>query len=144
MYGFVDQPVAGLHAGAGLLVLSMRQWVRAVGDRACPAERVVPGFAGLGVLPAVQPFMAMMALLNRHGLETLHFCAPACPRVSEDEAILLSLVDAVRSRELERLRGTLAMLVAEDAVAPVLDALIRLVAVFEAAGLARSHRPGLA
>lgn len=144
MYGFVDQPLAELPAGAGLLVVSMRQWVMALGNRVCPAGRIAAGFAGSGVLPAVQPFMVMMAVLNCHARQTLRFCAPECPRVSEDEAVLLALVDAVQHREMERLRGTLAMLVAEGAVPPLLDALIRLVAAFEVAGLAHLQRPGFA
>lgn len=135
MYAFVDRPVAELDAGSRLLVWSMRLWVRAVGQRTCPGNAIAPAFAGLSVLTGLQPFLTMMALLNRHGLERFGFCAVQCERVSEHEAILLRLVCAARGPAPQALRDTLDLLVSDEAVAPLLDAIVRLSAALAAVGI---------
>jgi hypothetical protein len=56
-----------------------------------------------------------MALLIRSGLETFPFCAWACSPMCEREAIMLSLVCA--------LRDSLALLIEEESLRDILAAL---------------------
>jgi len=135
MYAFVDRPVAELDQGSRLLVWSMRIWVASMGKRKCPGSALAPAFAGLSVLSGMQPFMTMMALLNRHGLENFQFCDPRCACVSEHEALILSTVCATRDPNPEPLKATLGLLVAEEAVSPVFDALTRLKLALLTAGM---------
>ncbi|HZU65221.1 MAG TPA: hypothetical protein VFF98_16150 [Novosphingobium sp.] len=135
MYAFVDRPVTELDAGGRLLVWAMRLWVKAVGERKCPGNALAPAFAGLAVLPGLQPFMAMMALFNRHGLENFQFCALPCNHVSEHEALILTLVCTMPGATPKTARDTLELLVAEEAVAPLVDAVARLGKALGAVGM---------
>lgn len=135
MYAFVDRPLTELDTGGRLLVWSMRLWVKAVGEQKCPGNALAPAFAGLTVLTGLQPFMAMMALFNRHGLERFCFCDLSCSRVSEHEAIILSLVCAMHGSDPALPRDTLAMLVADEAVGPMIDVISRLGIALDAVGL---------
>ena len=83
MYELIDRPVTDLDRGGRLLVWSMRSWVQAVGERACPAQIIAPGFAHWSMLAGLAPFTRMMALFNCHALENLHFCAIHCNHISE-------------------------------------------------------------
>lgn len=126
MYEFLDRPVTILNPGARFLVWSMRNWVKAVGKRACPVSAIAPAFGRWNVISGLQPFLRIMALLNRHGLETFHFCAPQCNHVSEHEALLLSLICEVREPRPQAIRDTLAMLIEEEKVADTFVALSEL------------------
>jgi hypothetical protein len=123
MYDFLDRPVTGLDCGGRLLVWSMRSWVKAMGDRQCPGSVLGGAFAGHGVIGGLQPFLRMMALFNRSGLENFQFCALACNHVSEHEAIILSLVCGLSDSHPQALRDTLALLVEEDSIGDVIAAL---------------------
>jgi hypothetical protein len=126
MYHFVDQPVTSLDRGGRFLVWSMRNWVKAVGDRVCPASVIAGPFRKWDVLPGLQPFLRMMALFNRHGLENFQFCALACNHVSEHEAIIISLIVAMRESRPEAVRKTIGLLVEEDGIGEVISALAAL------------------
>lgn len=123
MYEFLDRPVTSLDHGGRFLIWSMRSWVKAMGDRQCPGSMLGNAFARWNMIAGLQPFLRMMAQFNRNGLETFQFCALACNHVSEHEAIILSLVCALRDSRPEMLRDTLTMLVEEDSVGDVLAAL---------------------
>lgn len=96
MYEFVDRPVTSLDHGGRFLVWSMRSWVKAMGERSCPAGAIAPAFGQWRMLSGLQPFLRIMALFNRHGLENFQFCALPCNHVSEHEAIIVSLICNLR------------------------------------------------
>jgi len=123
MYDFLDRPVTTLDHGGRFLVWSMRSWVKAMGERQCPASTIANAFARWNMIAGLQPFLRMMTLFNRNGLETFQFCALACNHISEHEAIILSLVCALRDERPEVLRDTLALLVEEDTIGDLLTAL---------------------
>jgi hypothetical protein len=123
MYEFLDHPVTGLDHGGRFLIWSMRNWVRAMGERTCPATAIGTAFARWNMIAGLQPFLRMMTLFNRSGLETFQFCALPCNHVSEHEAIILSVVCALHDRRPAEVQGTLALLVEEDAVGDLLDSL---------------------
>jgi hypothetical protein len=123
MYEYLDRRVTSLDKGGQFLIWSMRSWVRALSERQCPGARLGPAFAKWSVLTALPQFHAFMAILNRDGLETFCFCQLTCQQVSEHEAILLSLFRRSPCEERQPIRDTIALLVDEDAVEPLLDAL---------------------
>lgn len=120
MYDFLDRPVTSLDHGGRFLIWSMRSWVKAMGDRQCPATAIGNAFARWNMIRGLQPFLRMMALFNRTGLETFQFCALPCNHVSEHEAIILSLVCSLDGGRPDVLRDTLAMLVEEDSIGELL------------------------
>jgi hypothetical protein len=67
-----------------------------------------------------------MTIFNRTGLETFHFCALPCNHVSEHEAIILSLVCSLRDARPDAVRDTLALLVEEESIGELIDALTAL------------------
>jgi hypothetical protein len=125
MYEFLDRRVTSLDRGGQFLIWSMRSWVLALANRQCPGARLGPAFAKWNMLVALPRFHAAMAILNRDGLDTFLFCQLACQRVSEHEAILLSLFCQLQGEGRQSIRETIALLVDEDAVEPLLDALTR-------------------
>ncbi|HEY0959748.1 MAG TPA: hypothetical protein VGE05_10825 [Novosphingobium sp.] len=135
MYDFMDRPVTSLDQGGRLLVWSMRSWVKAMGERDCPATKIGIAFAQWNVISGLQPFLRIMALFNRHGLETFQFCALACNHVSEHEALILSLVCSLPDGRPEAVRDTLMLLVEEDCVGDVLAALMVLARSLEKAAI---------
>lgn len=126
MYEFIDRPVTSLDHGGRFLVWAMRTWVSSMNKRECPANAVAPGFGGLGLLAGLHPFLQMMALFNRHALQNLAFCSPACDHVSEHEAIILGLVSEGPGSAARTLPRTLALLIEEDHITDMLLALTRL------------------
>jgi hypothetical protein len=135
MYEFLDRPVTGLDHGGRFLVWSMRSWVGAAGEKTCPANRLAPAFARWQMLSGFQPFLRMMALFNRYGLAELGFGALRCNHVSEHEAIILSLLASLRDGRRARLPATLAMLVDEDGIGGLIEALAQLGNAMDAAGI---------
>lgn len=126
MYEFVAHPMGELGCGGLLLVHSMRGWVIAMNKRICPGNIIAPLFARWGLLPGLHPFLRMMALFNRHGLEDSRFGRPCCNRVSEHEAIILALLCNLRGPRPEVAGQTLQMLVDEEAVGDTLLSLPQL------------------
>lgn len=123
MYEFLDRPVTSLDHGGRFLIWSMRSWVKATGERQCPGSVLGAAFARWNMIGGLQPFLRTMALLNRNGLETFHFCDLACNHVSEHEAIILSLVCSLRDARPQVLRDTLALLVEEESIGDLLGSL---------------------
>jgi hypothetical protein len=142
MYEFVDRPVTSLDHGGRFLVWSMRSWVKAMADRSCPAGAIAPVFAQRRMLPGLQPFLRMMALFNRHGLENFQFCALRCAHVSEHEAIFVSLLCGLRDSRPDAVRDTLTFLVEEEAIGETLASLTALGRAMDVAAIypARSAR----
>lgn len=142
MYEFVDRPVTSLDHGGRFLVWSMRSWVKAMADRSCPAGAIAPAFAQWRMLPGLQPFLRVMALFNRHGLENFQFCALPCNHISEHEAIIVSLLCGLRDSRPDQVHNTLAFLVEEEMIGETLAALTALGRTMDAAAIypARSQR----
>lgn len=136
MYPFIDRPLAETTDGCRFLVWSMRCWVTAAGECACPAQIVAPSFANLNLLSGLQPFLRTMALLNRHGLQQMKFCSTQCRTISEHEAILLGIACLMADGRGSEAQASLVLLVEEEAVAPMFTALDALVRAMEAAALA--------
>lgn len=133
MYEFLDRPVTGLDHGGRFLVWSMRSWVKAMGERQCPGTALGSAFARWNMIAGLQPFLRMMTLFNRNGLETFQFCALACNHVSEHEAIILSLVCSLRDGRPDMLRDTLTLLVEEDSIGDMIEALAAMGRIMDAA-----------
>ena len=126
MYDFIDRPVSSLDRGGRFLVWSMRSWVKAMAERQCPGNVIGGAFARQNLVSGLQPFLRAMALVNRNGLETFQFCALSCDHVSEHEAIIVSLVCALRDARPAMLRDTLALLVEEDVIGEMIGSLVAL------------------
>ena len=135
MYEFVDRPVTSLDHGGRFLVWAMRSWVKAMGDKSCPAGAIAPAFGQWRMLPGLQPFLRMMAVFNRNGLENFQFCALPCNHISEHEAIIVSLLCALRDSRPDLVRDTLALLVEEEALGEVLASLTALGRAMDTAGI---------
>lgn len=139
MYDLVDRPVQDLDEGSRFLVFAMRSWVRSMTERHCPPALLGPAFAKWQMTAALPHFHLAMALLNRDGLLTFHFGALCCGRVTDDEAVLLTLFRTLRSDDLAQSRPTLELLVKAETV-PTLHVVMRRVAKgLMAAGLAPSR-----
>jgi hypothetical protein len=135
MYDFLDRPVTSLNPGGRFLVWSMRSWVKAMSDRSCPASTLGNAFARWGMIAGLQPFLRMMAVLNRSGLETFQFCTLSCNHVSEHEAIILSLVCSLNEGRPEAVCDTLALLVEDDAIGECVASLTALGGCLEKASI---------
>lgn len=136
MYAFVDRRLSELDPGTRFLAWAMRNWVIDAGRQVCPAARVAGPFAACNLLSGLQPFLRLMTTLNRFGLETMHFCRPSCPRLSEHEAILLSLACLTTDGRLAEVQAALPLVVEEEAAGEVLMALDALAKAMTAADLA--------
>ena len=123
MYDFVDRPITSLDPGGRFLVWSMRSWVKSLDKNRCPAAAIGPAFAKWNMIKGLQPFHRAMLTFNARGLETFLFCALPCQHVSEHEAIILSLVCSLRDSRPQAVRDTLALLVEEDCIGDMLEAL---------------------
>lgn len=134
MYAFVDRPVSQLDLASQLLVWAMRGWVEAVGQKQCPGHAVGVAFARRNMIAGLQPFLRMMAVLNRGGLENFEFCRLACNHVSEHEAILLQMISEARGNQAVDLPGTLSLLVEEEYVAVLLETVLTLGKVLDRSG----------
>ncbi|MEW9854315.1 hypothetical protein [Novosphingobium sp. M1R2S20] len=135
MYQFVDRELEKLDCGSRFLVWSMRAWVTSMGQRTCPAQALAPAFARWRMIGGLQAFHRTMLLFNRDALETFGFAPLACSRVSEHEAVILSLIIALRDQGAGMARGTLELMVQEEAVGDLLDSLTKVGAALAMAGI---------
>lgn len=135
MYQYVDRQLSSLDGGCRFLVWSMRAWVTTIAKRRCPAEALAPVFAKWRMIGALQPFHRMMILLNRDALETFRFCPMACDRVSEHEALVVTMIESLGQGSPVRARQTLDLMLAEDSVGDMLDTLSKLGAAMAIAGI---------
>lgn len=126
MYAFVDRPVLSLDHGGRFLVWSVRQWVKAMAEGRCAAAAVGPAFAKWQVMGALAPFHRMLALLNMHGLHNFAVAPAECRHVTEDEAIFLALIHGLEQSQPALVQGTIAMMVEEEHVPAMMDAVTTL------------------
>ncbi len=106
-----------------------------LGDKTCPAGSIAPAFAQWRMLPGLQPFLRVMALFNTKGLENFQFCALPCNHISEHEAIIVSMVCALRDSRAGSVHDTLALLVEEEAIGDCLASLTALGQAMETAAI---------
>jgi hypothetical protein len=125
MYAFIDRPVLSLDPGGRFLVWTVRNWVKAMAEGRCPAAAVGPAFAKWNLMTAFAPFHRMLAVLNAHGLQTFAVAPVECRCVAEHEALFLSLVSGLEQRPAV-LQGTLALMVEDEHVPALLDAVATL------------------
>lgn len=135
MYQFVDRDLDTIDAGSRFLVWSMRAWVTSMTHRTCPAHALAPAFARWRMIGGLQAFHRTMLMLNRDALETFGFAPLSCGRVSEHEALILSLVVTLRGGNPAAGRDTLELMVQEEAVGDMLEALSVLGATMAVAGI---------
>jgi hypothetical protein len=135
MYQFVDRDLDNIDAGSRFLVWSMRAWVTSMARRTCPAHTLAPAFARWRMIGGLQPFHRTMLMFNRDALDTFGFAPLDCGHVSEHEALILSLVVTLNGGSPKTARDTLELMVQEDAVGDLLDALSTLGATMALAGI---------
>lgn len=107
MYQYLDRTVPELASGDALLVWAMRRWVGAMRGGRCPCAALGPIFAARRLGAMLPDFNIAMMLLDREGHAQLEFRPIGCGRVSDDEALLLSL-HAAAARGEEILVGRIA------------------------------------
>jgi hypothetical protein len=96
-----------LATGDVLLIWAMRRWVNAMRGGRCPCAALGPVFAARGLGAMLPDFNIAMMLLDRDGHAQLEFRPVGCGRLSDDEALLLSL-HAAAARGEEILVGRIA------------------------------------
>lgn len=141
MYDFVDRPVTSLDHSGHFLVWSMRAWVKSMHESQCPCSAVGPAFAKWKMIAGLFNFHKMMLIFNRFAMETFCFCSLDCNRVTEHEALILSVFNGVRMSRPDVVRGTLELLVKEDAVADLVTVILSLgQSLTEAIGMSSEKR----
>lgn len=123
MYEIVDRPVGILCNAGRFLLWAMRGWTLAVERGTCPPLAIGRGFAGVGAQAMLPDFHIAMALLNQHGRTRIALAPMAGCRIVEDEAILLGLWHDLALGRFDKARGTLALVVREDTVSPISQAM---------------------
>lgn len=116
MYNYVDRQVSEMDDGTRFLIWAMRRWVHAIHEGQCPPSVIGPAFSRWHMLGAMPHFHLAMILLNRQARGPIRFAPMRCPRVAEDEAILIALVHAFIERDNVRAYATASLLVEEEAV----------------------------
>lgn len=126
MYAFIDRPVLSLDPGGRFLIWTVRTWVRAMTDARCPAAAVGPAFAKWNLMAAFAPFHRMLTVLNAHGRQTFAVAPVECRSVAEHEALFLTLVSSLEQRRPAVVQGTVALMVEEEHVPALLEAVATL------------------
>ncbi len=121
MYDYIDRPVTSLDHGGRFLVWAVRSWVTALGQEICPATVVGPAFARCRMIGGLAAFHRTMLLLNMHGLETMRFCSLGCNRVSEHEALVISLVRGMQMLRPEAIHGVVSCVIDEDQIPALIE-----------------------
>lgn len=123
MYDFVDRHPNALANPGRFMLWAMRGWAQSMAKRSCPPVLLHRGFAGLGASQALTDFHITMVLLYRNALDAPKLGNMSCCRIHEDEAVLLSLWQAVARDDSAMVAGTLQHLVKQEAVQPVARAM---------------------
>ena len=126
MYDFLDRPVTSLDNGGRFLVWSMRSWVKSIQPGRCPCGAIGPAFAKWKMMAGLPHFHMMMLIFNRDAKATFSFGALECNRVHEHEALIISLIGAMRTGRGETVRATLALMVKDEAVTELMTAVAAL------------------
>lgn len=119
-YNFVDQPVAALSAHHSLLITCVRIWARGAMARTYPLRHVAPRFVLSGQAGALAPFHAFMLVFGNSAARVIGLSASEDGRITDDEALLLTALEAASHNGAERVRLAPATLICAqrlDAVA---------------------------
>lgn len=122
MYRFLDRPLNQLDEHLHFLISAMRHWTLITRRGGCACRVLAPAFTWRGVNAALPDFANAMASLDRDGKRWLRFGDAAAPAVSDDEAVLLALIDAAMQGERDAVRRIAATLVTEAALARTIAA----------------------
>ena len=122
MYAYLDRPVRSLSDNEVFLLSAMRGWVTAARGGRCVCHALAGGFRQRGVAHALEEFVTAMALVDRAGRSQLRFAPVVWPKVTDDEAHLLSLFALARGRDTPRFTALAATLVEDEAVARLVTA----------------------
>ncbi|MBV9840822.1 MAG: hypothetical protein JOY99_04665 [Sphingomonadaceae bacterium] len=134
MYELVDRPVERLSEGSRFLLWAMRAWTDSLGRRQCPPGALAGVFLRAGVIEALPDFHRLLTTFSREAKIVLGLAPMHCGRISEDEAILLSLWSDAE-REPLRAQATLELLIQTDAVPNAFQALLTTAQQLRGAGL---------
>lgn len=116
MYRYLDRALGDLDPANAMLVATMREWVAAVQGGRCPCALAAHRFAAVGLGEVAPDFAIMMFTLNGDAKGHLRFAPRGCACVSDDEARLLTLLDAPVGGDAATVRRIAAGLVTEAAV----------------------------
>ena len=123
MYRFLDRPLDQLDEHLHFLVSAMRHWTMVTRGGRCACRALAPAFAWRRVSAALPDFAAAMGAFDREGKRWLRFGAATARAVSDDEAVLLALVDSAMRGERDAARRIAATLVTEPALARTVAAI---------------------
>lgn len=136
MYAFLDQPVGRLCDGSRFTLWAMRGWTQSIARRRCPPAALASGFRRYGVVEALPHFHMAMMMLNHDGIEKLTLAPMDTRWIVEDEAVLLRLWQGMAAEDVEQVRDTLALLVEQDCISPLVAAMRECAAWLSTGGLA--------
>lgn len=135
MYRYLDQKIAELSRGERLLVWSVRRWFNRRQLKQCPVEPIGAMFAAHHILPALVPFQRLMTLVETHLRLPLSF-VPAHPkRVSEGEAIIISMIANIFRQSPTQSGVTASLIVTCGQIDEFMHATVCLAKALAAAGL---------
>ncbi len=125
MYQFIDQPLTVLDSTSRFLLGAIRDAAAALAERRCLGAALGPGFGRLGLNEALPHFAIAMAVLAREANQTVVIAKANCCRVTEHEALLLTLLTAADARDEARVHATAKLLVDDEASANTLHRALR-------------------
>ncbi|TIX51696.1 hypothetical protein [Alteraurantiacibacter aquimixticola] len=109
MYEWVDRSYDDLEERPQLILWSMRRWWLDTAANGCGCSRVGPVFQSVGMMAALPFFQIMMLSLRDTMVQPKRLGRES---VSEQEAVILSLLSFPASRDPEAVAGRLSGLVA--------------------------------
>ena len=89
----------------------------------------------MGLLAMLPDLHLTMALLSQHQLDPIAFAHINCPRIAEDEAVLISVWRDLSLGDVDNARETLSLLVEEGSAAPIARTMTAATAKMVAAGV---------
>lgn len=91
---FADRPIGALSSGGQFCLWCLRKRVLCAKHGQSPHEVLGPGFQMAGIEEALHDFDALFAWLNAAATRSLYLGCPRCHRVSRDESLLLTALEA--------------------------------------------------
>jgi len=134
VYDFLDRSVRDLDNDGRFLLWALRGWLHSTVKGNCPLNSLGRAFAGFNAAGILPDFHTTMALLSRRAAQCLRLAPMGCMRIGEHEALLLALWRDVGIGRRENVRATLALVVPDDTVAAVAQAMSRASAAMTVAG----------
>ena len=97
MYRYLDKPLNTSNASEKFIVWVLRGWAAAVHSKKCPRHFLRSGFSHKNGEQLFQLFSAFMGILHAGQKRHIHFCNLTCPRISDDEALLLAVFSGLEA-----------------------------------------------